>query len=269
MRFIAAAGVVLLALLLSPSASAESNPGTKNAVLVGIDKYRGRIRPNPGSVGDVQDMKRFLVSKGWSEDRIMVLTESTASANNIRSAMRWLVDSSSSSSWSVFFYSGHVKQMGGDRDRDGEARDEYLWPQDNKFISDSELSHYMRQLRGSAWIDIAGCEAAGFDDNLASPKRLFTASSEEHEKSYQHPEWKNSVWTHLFVEQGFMNRNADSNEDGYVTLREAFNYGAEHAPAVTKDQRKGPQHPVIQGGSEVYWFEPPAAETNCYYWPIC
>lgn len=268
MRLVATLVAGLLALLLIPPASAQSNPAAKNAVLIGIDKYQGRIRPNPGSVGDVQDMKRFLVSKGWSEDRIRVLTESTANANNIRTAMRWLVDSSSSSSWSVFFYSGHVKQMGRDRDRDGEALDEYLWPHDNKFISDSELSNYMRQLRGYAWIDIAGCEAAGFDDGLSSPNRLFTASSHEHEKSYQHPDWKNSVWIHLLVEQGFMNQKADSNEDGYVTLREAFSYGAEHAPAVTKNQRKGPQNPIMRGGSDVYWFEPPP-QRHCGLWPIC
>src|SRR5688572_7313031 len=102
---------VLLALLLgllitSPLPSlADSGSGTKSAVLVGVDRYQGRVRPNPGSVGDVQDMKRFLVSKGWHEERIMTLTDSTATAANIRSAMRWLIDSSSSSSQSVFFYS--------------------------------------------------------------------------------------------------------------------------------------------------------------------
>jgi len=271
MRFIVAMLAGLLALLMIPPASAETNPGAnKSAVLIGIDKYRGRVRPNPGSVGDVQDMKKFLVSKGWHEERIMVLTDSAANANNIRNAMRWLVDSSTSSSWSVFFYSGHVKQMGRDRDRDGERLDEYLWPHDNKFISDSELSHYMRQLRGSAWIDISGCEAAGFDDGMSSPKRLFTASSQENEKSYQHPDWKNSVWTHLFIEKGMIESSGDSNGDGYVTLNEAFNFGAEHAAETTKGQRKGPQHPVIHGGSEVAWFEPPPpAENNCYYWPIC
>src|SRR5688572_27912189 len=96
-----------LALLVAAPApaSAESSPGTKSAVLVGIDKYQGRIRPNPGSVGDVEDMKRFLISEGWREDRIMVLTDSAATAVNVRNAMRWLVDSSSASSWSVFFYS--------------------------------------------------------------------------------------------------------------------------------------------------------------------
>jgi hypothetical protein len=258
----------LLALLVTSPASAESN-SSKSAVLVGIDKYQGRVRPNPGSVGDVQDMKRFLISKGWHEDRILVLTDSKANAANIRNAMRWLVDMSSASSWSVFFYSGHVKQMGGDRDRDGEAVDEFLWPQDNNFISDGELSHYMRQLRGSAWIDISGCEAAGFDDNLSSPKRLFTASSQESEKSYQHHEWKNSVWTHLFVEKGMIEGGADVNSDGYITLREAFNYGAERAPAITQDQRKGPQHPIARGGSEVFWFEPPPEQTHCQIWPVC
>lgn len=85
------------------------------------------------------------------------------------------------------------------------------------------------------------------------------------------PEWKNSVWTRFFIEEAMIGGSGDSNADGYVTLREAFNYGAERAPALTQNQRKGSQHPVLHGGSEVFWFEPPPepATSNCYFWPIC
>src|SRR6185503_15223382 len=99
-----------------------------------------------------------------------------------RAGLQWLVDRSSPTSFSVFHYSGHVKQLAGDRDHDGEAVDEFLWSQDNVFLADAELADAAHRLRGLGWFDIAGCEAAGFDDGISAPNRLFTASSREAEK---------------------------------------------------------------------------------------
>ncbi len=261
MRRATVIGALLLALLaLNPPATAA--PGGEDdrwALIVGVDRFQGRTRPNVGSVGDARDFRELLVRRGWRDDRIRVLTDEAATAEGIQAGLRWLVDSSTPDSISVFHYSGHVKQIGGDKDGDGEALDEYLWPHDNRFISDGELARSLRQLRGFAWIDISGCEAGGFNEQgVASPRRLFSASSAEPEKSYEHPGWANSVWNGLLVDQGMLQGAADSDGDGHVTLREAVNWAAPRATEMTKGEPKGPQRPFATGGEEIEWFPKPA-----------
>ncbi|MGH2731392.1 MAG: caspase family protein [Actinomycetota bacterium] len=255
--------LALLALNL-PAIAAPGGDDDRWALIVGVDRFQGRTRPNVGSVGDARDFRELLARHGWRDDRIRVLTDEAATAEGIRAGVRWLVDSSTPNSRSVFHYSGHVKQIEGDQDRDGEALDEYLWPHDNRFISDGELAQSLRELKGLAWIDISGCEAGGFNEGLATPRRLFTASSAEPEKSYEHPDWANSVWSGLLVDQGMLKGAADSNRDGDVTLREAVEWAAPRATSITKDEPKGPQHPFAAGGEETNWFArpaPPSSET--------
>jgi hypothetical protein len=239
----------------------------KWAVLVGIDKFTGRTRPNVGSAGDANDLYNALVSLGWPSDHIRLLTNKNATQSAIRSAMQWLVDNSNPNSFSVFHYSGHVKQVNDkrDRDRDGEKMDEFLWPTDNRFIMDNELGTYMRSLRGYAWVDISGCEAAGLNDNIASDRRLFTGSSQESEKSYEDAAWHNSVYTGLFKRA--LAGAVTGDGDGRVSLQDAFSYAQGLAPGYTLKQKTGAQHPYIAGGDGRPWYlkaVPPAAGTYTY-----
>lgn len=254
---IAALSIGLVAAVL-PTAAIAGHPNDHVALLVGLDHFLGRTRPNFGSLGDVNDMQMLLLQRGWRPERIRVLTDSGARAADIRSGLQWLVDNCEERSWCVFHYSGHVKQMNKDRDRDGEAVDEFLWPYDNQFISDGELAGYLRQLRGYALISISGCEAAGFDDGVSSPRRLFVASSQEPEKSYEYPAWSNTVFTGLMVDQATLQRQGDADRNGRTSFDEAFRYASERAPQMTSGQKKGPQHPYRAGGSEVPdLFDPP------------
>ncbi len=237
---------------------ATAGPGRtvdKWALLVGIDKHQGKTHSNVGSVGDTQTLRDVLLRNGWPANHIKVLNDSAATQAGIRAGMKWLVDNSGPDSFSVFHYSGHTKQIKGDPDRDGEALDEFLWPSDNRHISDGEFASYMKRLRGWAWINIAACEAAGFNDGVASPHRLFTASSLENEKSYEMPQWKNSLFVGLLAEQGIQLRRApDKNRDKAVSIQEAFEYARYHAPRVSSKQDTGPQHPYIAGGDGKPWF---------------
>ena len=258
--------VVLLSLPLlalsvlgaSGSATAASGSPTAQsdrwAFIVGVGDYAGRTSSTVAGAADAEDFRTLLLRNGFREDRIRTITDAQATARNVRAGLQWLVDNSSPNSFSVFHFSGHVKQIGGDRDRDGEKLDEYLWPHDNVFISDRELAEQAQRLRGLAWIDIAGCEAGGFDDGISSPTRVFTGSSQETEKSYEYPEWNNSVFTGLEVEQGFLEGRADHDGNGKVSIQEAFAYAHERAPQITRNQKRGAQHPVSAGGDGAQWF---------------
>ena len=257
MGAVAQLAVLLTALLVlaGTTAAASASPpagAEKWALIVGVDRYQGKTRPNSGSVGDAEEVRAALVRAGWPSDHIRVLTDGAAHAAAVRDGLQWLVDRSSDRSSVVFHYSGHVKQTG---------RTEFLWPHDNKLIADSELAGYLNRLRGWAWINISGCEAAGFDEGVSGPRRLFTASSEAHEKSYElPPEHRNSVFTSLMVDEAMLQGKGDANRDGRVSVNEGFRYAADRAPGITARQKQGPQHPRLAGGDGSEWFlDPPAA----------
>jgi caspase domain-containing protein len=257
LAFVMALGPVLV----RPAPGEASDGPDMRAVIVGINLFQGRTRPNVAAVGDALDVREALIRAGWRNDQIRLLTDGEATAANMRAGLQWLADNKAPDSQSVFFYSGHTKQIDGDPDRDGEALDEFLWPHDNQFISDGEMSNYLKQIGGDAWIGIAACEAAGFDDGVASEKRIFTAASAEHEKGYEYPAWNNSVWTGLFIDEGMLQGRADANKDGRVTLAEAGAYAGRIAPGMTAQQKTGPQTPYFSGGGD-RTFAPPTAPAH-------
>jgi len=209
------------------------------ALIVGVDHFVGATRPNFGAVNDAADFRQALLKAGWADDHIRVLTDGGARAADVRAGLQWLVDHSGPSSLSVVHYSGHVKQVGST---------EYLWPFDNSFIPDTELAASVRRLKGQAWVDISGCEAAGFDEGISGSTRLFTASSGASEKSYEIPDLGHSVFSFLLIQKAILQGEGDANRDGRVSVQEAFAYTASRAPQVTAGQAQGAQHPVIAGG---------------------
>jgi hypothetical protein len=262
--------VLLLALLVATAlggvvsaVAAPAPPANERwALLIGIDRFQGKTRPNYGAVADVADFRQALLQAGWADDHIRVLTDGGATAGAIKAGLQWLVERSSPNSLSVVHYSGHVKQVGST---------ESLWPHDNAFIPDTELASSVRQLKGQAWVDISGCEAAGFDEGISAPNRLFTASSRANEKSYEIPDRAQSVFTLLLVEKAMLNGEGDANRDGRVSVQEAFEFAAARAPQFTAGQKQGAQHPVVAGWDGTPLFldavaappAPPAPAKQC------
>lgn len=236
------AGVLGGLVPLSQATAAPAPPAAAErwALIVGIDHFLGATRPNFGAVNDAAVFRQALLKAGFAEDHIKVLTDGGARAADIRNGLQWLVDHSGPSSLSVIHYSGHVKQAGST---------EYLWPHDNVFIPDTELAGKVHQLKGQAWVDISGCEAAGFDEAISGPNTLFTGSSRADEKSYEVPDLGHSIFTFLLVKKGMLDGEADANHDGRVSVQEAFAFAAPRAPQISSGQAQGPQHPVIAGGS--------------------
>ncbi len=260
--------LVALTLLPAVASAAPAPPAAATemrALLIGVDRFQGPTRPNFGGAGDVSDLRDVLIRSGWSPGNIRVLTDEGARAANIRDGLRWLADGSTERSFSLFHYSGHVKQ---------EGTTEYLWPHDDQFIADSEVAGFLRQVRGKAWFNFSGCEAAGFvnEGGVATPQRLVTASSQSTEKSYEWVEMRRSVFNYFMVQRGMLGGEADANRDGRASVQEAFAFAAERAPRFTARQPQGAQHPYTAGGdgAELFLDNPvpaaaptPAAPKRC------
>ena len=253
---------LLMVLAGGPASAGPPASSRRSALIVGVSRHLGGRPASPvGGGGDAIAMREVLRRAGWGDDQVRVLTDSAATGANIRAGIQWLNERSGPDSFSVFHYSGHVYQRDGDPDRDGEAKDEFLVPYDaTSIISDRELGQRLGAVQGWLWTNISGCEAAGFNEGggLEGPKRLFTGSSLEHEKSYERPDWKRSVYTGLLAQEGMLDGKGDANGDGRVSIQEAFHYAEHHAPIMTTGQRKGIQHPYLAGGDGTEWyFDPP------------
>ena len=235
-----------------PSASGPRTapPQDRWALIVGVTDYRSPVKDTVAGAQDARVVRDTLLRAGWRSDHIRILTDGQATGKALQDGLSWLIARSSASTFTLFHYSGHVKQ------RDGR---EYLWPVDNAFYSDTSLTAAIKGLRGNSWTNIAGCEAGGFNEGLASKQRLFTASSDVSEKSYEYPEWKMSVWTGVLWDQALRRKQADLNGDRVVTVQEAFRWGAPRAAQITKNQRPyGPQHPEMFGGSGALRLDAPS-----------
>jgi hypothetical protein len=170
----------------------------------------------------------------------------------MRSGLAWLASKSTPGTFTFFHYSGHVKQVGST---------EKLWPVDRSFITDNELAQLLSGGTGKLWVDIAGCEAGGFMGSLPSSRVLFSGSSKSSQKSYEYPQWGESVWAGLLFDIGTGQGGADADHDGRVTAGEALRYATYYAEAVTRSQRPyGPQMPQVAGDPVRGWTlaDPPA-----------
>ncbi|KAG8368665.1 hypothetical protein BUALT_Bualt15G0069400 [Buddleja alternifolia] len=120
----------------SPSVVPVSVHGRKRAVLCGISYYGQRYKLD-GTVNDVKSMRYFLTQRlGFPSDSILILTEEESdprlipTGNNIRKALKWLVQGCQSGDSLVFHYSGHgSQQLDFNRD-EVDGYDEILWPVD-------------------------------------------------------------------------------------------------------------------------------------------
>ncbi len=227
-------------------------PEDRYAFLVGITDYRAPTHDTIGSARDVRFIASLLEARGWLPQNIRTVTDAQATGAAIRSGMAWLTAKSTPGTFTFFHYSGHVKQVGSTVK---------LWPVDRDFLPDTQVASLLRGGTGKMWVDIAGCEAGGFQGDLPSDRVLFTASSTEAQKSYEYPDWGLSVWSGLLFDLGQGQGAADADRNSSVTIGEAIRYATYYAQAITLGQRPhGPQTPFAAGDAVRGWTldAPPA-----------
>lgn len=228
-------------------------PQDRYAVLVGITRYRAGTHDTVAGAQDALLLRDMLLTAGWRAENIRVLTDGAATGAAIRDGLAWLATRSQPGTFGLFHYSGHVRQLGGPVNA--------LWPVDADWVRPADVVRLLQPSAGRLWVDVAGCEAASFIPGLASDRVLVSASSRDVQKSYEHPDWRLSVWTSLLLDQGTRQRQADADHDGRVTIGEALRWATYYAQVVTWTQTPyGPQTPQVAGGPVRGWTlaDPPA-----------
>jgi hypothetical protein len=219
------------------------------AVLIGINVHLGAVPDNYVSRYDAELLTHLLRRGGYRADHVVLLTDTDATGTMIREALSWLAARTGPESTVVVHYSGHSKKWyGQDHDGDGEITDEGWWPTDDDFLVDSEIVTRINQIPAARmWINIAACNAEGFNDpGLDAPGRLLTFSSGEEEKSYEDPENGYSVWGDHLLRHAIFGRLGDTDGDRMISVQEAFPIAAERAALRTSTQQPyGPQNAVM------------------------
>ncbi|MCW2500512.1 MAG: hypothetical protein JWN87_2188 [Frankiales bacterium] len=235
-----------------PVPTATAAPADRYAFLVGVTRYRKPTHDTIAGANDVAFIRQLLLASGWRAQNIRMVTDQQATGAAVRAGLAWLAANSTPGTFTLFHFSGHVKQAGGR---------EKLWPYDRDFVPDSEVAAVLKQGRGKLWVDIAGCEAGGFMEDLPSSRVLVSASSKATQKSYEYPAWGESVWTGLVWDLGLLQGQADANGNGITTVGEALRYGQYYAQAITlRQQPHGRQTPQLAGDPVRGWTldNPPA-----------
>jgi hypothetical protein len=250
-------GTVTLSFHKRPKPPGASTPGAppsmRWAVVIGVGDYGGSTHSTVGGAGDAVAVRKGLLAAGWRDDHILVLKDGAATAAGIRKAFAWLASHSTSRTFSLLHFSGHVCIASRGSCPSGHT---YLWSYDNRFIPETEVRSMMLRVKGWSWLDVAGCEAGAFD--LHSSSRLFTGSSRASETSYENTDWKQSYWTGLVWDRGFLDGMADpQGRAHHASIGQMTAYGKAQAPPMTASGEKGSQHPVVAGGSGTWRLSAP------------
>ncbi|HEX2031503.1 MAG TPA: hypothetical protein VHL78_08900, partial [Actinomycetota bacterium] len=131
---------------------------------------------------DARLVRRALGRLGFGE--IVVLVNGRATRAAILWSARWLARRTGPGGLGAFFYAGHIRQVAGDPDGDGEDVDEALQGADGRLILDGEVAAALSGARGPLWLAWAGCYAAGFSD-AAAPGRVSSYASDENSLAYE------------------------------------------------------------------------------------
>ncbi|MEM0203055.1 MAG: caspase family protein [Archaeoglobaceae archaeon] len=199
----------------------------KYAIVIGISDYPGTENDLNFADDDAIDMHNALVSYGFPEENIYLLIDLDANYSAIVSAVNAIKQRVQEGDEVVFFFSGHGAK-GKANDGDKEAIDEAIVSHDGVnlvYIWDGELKDLFKDSNTTRIVFIFdSCLAGGMTD-LKADGRVIAMATSETGVAYEFSDLQNGQFTYYFVEQGMLNKNADTTpNDGNVTVEEAFDY---------------------------------------------
>ncbi|MEM3896750.1 MAG: caspase family protein, partial [Archaeoglobaceae archaeon] len=200
----------------------------KYAIVIGISDYPGTENYLNFADDDAIDMYNALVNKyGFLEENVHLLINSNANYSAIESAVNAVKQKANEGDEVVFFFSGYGAR-GKANDGDKEAIDEAIVSHDGKnlvYIWDGELRDWFRDFKTTRIVFIFdSCLAGGMTD-LKADGRIIVMATTENGVAYEFSDLENGQLTYYFVDEGMLQRMADTTpNDGNVTVEEAFDY---------------------------------------------
>jgi hypothetical protein len=196
------------------SSAAGPKEGGVWAVLVGVDDYPGDSHDLRKAVADARAADAALAAYGVPAGRRLMLLDGQASVVNIRRGLEWLVAHAAPEATAVVFFAGHARQVLPGR-RGGPVRGAVIGA-DGTDLLDSDIARILAGLEArTAWITMAACYGAEFDEVLA-PGRVLTAASDRHEIAYENASLPHSYLVEYMVQKAMIEGRApESVQDSF------------------------------------------------------
>jgi len=118
----------------------------KRAVCIGINNYPGIFNDLKGCINDAKDWSALLQGLGFD---VSLMLDSQATRQNVKAALRGLVDATNAGDIAVFTYSGHGTQVVDANSDEGDPYDEAICLYDGNVIDD-ELRMILRGIHSQA-----------------------------------------------------------------------------------------------------------------------
>jgi hypothetical protein len=203
-----------------PRALATTGPkeGGVWAVLIGVDDYPGDGHDLRKAAADARAADAALAAYGVPAARRLVLLDGQASSANIRKALDWLVVHAAPEATAVVFFAGHARQVLPGR-RGGPIHGAAIGA-DGTDLLDTEIARTLARLEArTAWITMAVCYGAEFDEVLA-PGRVLTAASGRDEIAYENASLDHSYLVEYMVQRAMIEGRAPE------SVQESFRWAA-------------------------------------------
>ncbi len=242
------------------------------AVVIGINSYP-QIRQLNYADNDAKAFYQYLIdfNKIPPENVVLLLNED-ARLTKIRSSLgTHLKNKAGKEDMVIIYFAGHGATEKDVSSPDGDGLEKYLLPYDvdpkdlyATALPMAEISRIFKRIQSERLIFIAdSCYSGasggrsislndirsnlsdGFLDRIARGKgKIILTASGANEVSAEKPNLKHGVFTYFLLEG--LKGKADTDQDGLITVDEAYRYVSEHVPDATDQQ----QHPVKKGAVE-------------------
>jgi hypothetical protein len=241
------------------------------ALIIGISEYKDPdIHRLNYTHADAEGIFRLLTDPrklGLSKDRIKILLDRDATRFNIENAISsWLFKNADEDSVVFIFFAGHG---GVEEDRLGLEKDnlaKYLLPYDtvledffSSAISNRDFNDLLLTIRSKKLvIFMDSCYSGGVskardvkivDDpyqKLAEGEgRIVIAASQPNQRSFEDSRIGHGVFTYNLLEA--LSGKADWDNDGYVTVLDAYKYIQDAVPRDAMKLAGGKQEPILRG----------------------
>jgi len=116
--------------------------GKKRALLIGINYTNDKNNELFGCINDVNNIKNRLLTNGFNDSDITILTDFTEikpTANNIIKELKKLINNSAEGDFIVFTFSGHGFNIIDKNNDELDGYDECIYTIDDNYISDDQF----------------------------------------------------------------------------------------------------------------------------------
>jgi uncharacterized caspase-like protein len=248
-------------------------PRHNYALIIGISEYSdSRIPKLNFTHADARSFYELIVNPsraGFPPENVRLLLDDEATLYNLRDSISgWLFQNTRPNSTVIVYFAGHGGQESDKLNIEADGVSKYLLPwdtnPDNLFASALSNIEFNRQLATiksqRLVIFLDACYAAGVTQGNARDVtikenpfarmsegngRIVIASAQPNQRSFEDPKLGHGIFTHHLLEA--LQGKADSENDGYVSILDAYKYLEREVPRSVRELANSVQEPLMCG----------------------